>query len=337
MTTQIITDKVVATPTIIEEIPTKDVSLSATPYDDVYRTLVTDCPGLIIPLVNEIFGKTHRDEEEIKILNNEIFLNRQDGNQLERVTDSTFLIENIRYHIECQSTTDCTILLRIFEYDSQLALRDSTVEKETLYVRFPKTAVMYLRHRNTTPEHMFIHLVVPNDECSYQVPVMKVQTYTIDEIFKKKLYFLIPFHIFTYEHDLLEYDSDEQRLNDLKHAYRIIIKKLDQCTEAGYITEYMKLTIIDMSKKVLEHVCFRYANVRKGVREIMGGKVLEYEAKTILRAGARQKLADLTYKKMRKGQSVEQISEILEESEDTIREIIREYKLDSKIHTNEGI
>ena len=29
--------------------------MSSTPYDDVFRTLLTDCTELMIPVVNEIF------------------------------------------------------------------------------------------------------------------------------------------------------------------------------------------------------------------------------------------------------------------------------------------
>ena len=35
-----------------------------------------------------------------------------------------------------------------------------------------------------------------------------------------------------------------------------------------------------MSNKVLEHIAKEYDSVRKGVKSVMGGKVLEYEAKT---------------------------------------------------------
>ena len=30
---------------------------TATPYDDVHRTMLNDCPKLIIPVVNEMFHK----------------------------------------------------------------------------------------------------------------------------------------------------------------------------------------------------------------------------------------------------------------------------------------
>ena len=55
----------------------------------------------------------------------------------------------------------------------------------------------------------------------------------------------------------------------------------------GEISEYMKCTISDMSNKVLEHIAVKYDSVKKGVQSVMGGKVLEYEAKTILNKGRR--------------------------------------------------
>ena len=72
------------------------VGNTATPYDDVYRTLLNDCTSLIIPVVNEVLQKQHGEEEEIIILNNEFYITEQDGWQKERITDSNFIIGNFR-------------------------------------------------------------------------------------------------------------------------------------------------------------------------------------------------------------------------------------------------
>ena len=40
-----------------------------------------------------------------------------------------------------------------------------------------------------------------------------------------------------------------------------------------------------MSNKVIEQLASKYAKVRKEVTSVMGGKILEYEAKTILQRG----------------------------------------------------
>ncbi len=43
--------------------------------------------------------------------------------------------------------------------------------------------------------------------------------------------------------------------------------------------------IVEMSNKVVNHLAQKYDNVKEGVISIMGGKVLEYEAKQILNEG----------------------------------------------------
>ena len=323
-------------------------SNTATPYDDVHLTMINDCPKLIIPVVNEMFHKRHRDEEEVTVLNNEFFINRQNGTQAERVTDTHFLIGHDRYHLECQSSTDGTIMYRIFEYDSQIAMQDSAFTKDKLVVKFPNTAILYLRHNQNTPDAMTLEIRVPGATCSYMVPVMKVQTYSIDEIFEKRLFFLIPFHIFIYEKDFKEYDTNEQKLEELMKIYGEIMERLEAYSESQLIESYTKLTVIDMSKKVLEHLTKKYSNVREGVGTVMGGKILDYPTKDAWRKaraeglaegraeglaegraegraeGDRNRLVMQVRKKLEKGLSVEAIAEALEEEMPIIEEIIVE-------------
>ncbi len=45
---------------------------------------------------------------------------------------------------------------------------------------------------------------------------------------------------------------------------------------------------MEMSDKVVENLAKKYENVREGVKSVMGGKILEHEAKTILREGWEQ-------------------------------------------------
>ena len=256
-----------------------------TPYDDVHRTLLNDCPKLIIPVVNEMFQKKHSDNEKITLLNNQLFINRQNGQQIDRITDTNLLIGSIHYHLECQSTTDGTIMFRVFEYDSQIALQSSQISQDKLTVNFPNTAVLYLRHNRNTPDKMTIEIRVPGAACSYLVPVMKVQNYSIEEIFAKNLLFLIPFHIFAFEQNFPEYEADEQKMQELTQEYGKIVERLNEYAKTGVIDEYTKSTIIDMSKKVLEHLAKKYANVKEEVGAIMGGKILDYPAKDILNQG----------------------------------------------------
>ena len=154
-----------------------------------------------------------------------------------------------------------------------------------LTVTFPHSAVLFLRHRATTPDRMRIRMATPGGTVEYTIPVMKAQRYALEEIFRKGLLFLIPFYIFSHESRFEEYEKDEAVLELLKAEYGQIRARLEALAEKGTISEYIKCTLVDMSNKVLENIARKYDSVRKGVKAVMGGKVLEYEAKAIRNEG----------------------------------------------------
>ena len=263
----------------------------STAYDDVFRTLVNDCAELIIPVINEVFGEHYTGEEEIRFSPNEHFINFQDGGEEKRITDTSFWIigkECRKYHLECQSSDDDSMLVRLFEYDTQIALDEGEIKDYILTVEFPHSAVLFLRCDKNMPNQMEIRMKTPGGEVRYRIPVVKTQKYTIDEIFEKKLLFLIPFYIFSHESRFKVYNTDEEKKNELIQEYVKIRYRLEELVMQGQISGYMKCTILDMSNRVLEQIARKYDNVREGVRGTMVGKVLEYEAKTILRRGISQ-------------------------------------------------
>ncbi len=269
----------------------EDVRITSTPYDDVFRTLLNDCSPLIIPVINEIFGEHYSGQEKIIFSPNEHFLNRQGGNEEERITDSSFKIEGKetkKYHLECQSSTDNSMVVRFFEYDTQIALDEGQIRGNILTVTLPHSAVLFLRHHTSTPDTLKIRMVTPGGTIEYDIYVMKSQQYTLKDIFQKNLLLLIPFYIFSHETRFKEYEKDETKLRILQNEYEQIKNKLEELTSQEIISEYTRCTIIDMSNKVLEHIAAKYNSVKEGVKAVMGGKVLEYEAKTIKKEGIRE-------------------------------------------------
>ncbi|MGN0354256.1 MAG: hypothetical protein ACI4EI_04185 [Muricoprocola sp.] len=310
-----------------------------TPYDDVYRTMLNDCTELIIPVVNEMFQENYTGKEPVILLPEIHFINQQDGNTKEKITDSCFEIRSElprKFHVECQSTPDGSMAIRFFEYDSQIALDYGELENYRLTLRFPHSGVLYLRHASKPPDHMEIILDTPGGTVTYTIPVLKVPNYSIEEIFQKNLLFLLPFHIFRYEKDFKSYEMDKEKLEELTQTYRTIRKRLDTLCQSGEISEYVKCMIIDMMKRVIRQITANYEQIQKGVNSEMGGKVLEYEAKTILNRGILQTLITMIIKKIQKGYSVPEIADQLEESEDKIQkiyDIIKESGTDSSLDT----
>ena len=254
-------------------------------YDGAFRTILNDCRKLIIPVINEIFGETYTGEEEIRFFPNEHFLDQQDEADKERITDTNFTVFGKtpkKYHVECESSLpDGKITIKLFEYDAQIALDEVEVTEETLTVTFPNTAVLYLRTYKKTPDKMKYVLVTPGGTVQYDVPIMKVQTYSLDDIFEKGLLMLIPFYIFSHEKDLPEYNSNEQKLVELKAEYQKILERLDKLEQQGVIGAFDKRTIIDLSGDVIHEIARKYKNVQKGVGDMMRGKLIETSARRL--------------------------------------------------------
>ena len=132
-----------------------------TPYDDTFRTLLQDCPELVVPLINELFGTNYTGREVVVSNENEIFLRNPEGKKEKRVTDSNLTLISLkgiskRYHLECQSTADGTMEIRMWEYDAQIALMEKEYRNGVLHVKFPDSAVIYLRSSKTTSDELKI-------------------------------------------------------------------------------------------------------------------------------------------------------------------------------------
>ena len=283
-------------------------------YDGAFRTILNDCRKLIIPVINEIFKEHYTGEEEIRFFPNEHFLDQQDAADKERITDTNFQIFGRivkKYHLECESSLpDGKITIRLFEYDAQIALDEGEVTEETLTVTFPNTAVMYLRSYKKTPDIMKYVIITPGGTVQYDVPIMKVQSYSLDEIFEKRLLMLIPFYIFSHEKSFSEYNNNEQKLEELKAEYRIILERLDDLENQGIIGAFDKRTIIELSSDVIREIARKYENVQKGIGAMMRGPLIQTEARTILNRGISENKKETALRMLKVGKlTVEEIAE----------------------------
>ena len=310
-----------------------------TPYDDTFRTLLQDCPELVVPLINELFGTNYTGREVVVSNENEIFLRNPEGKKEKRVTDSNLTLISLkgiskRYHLECQSTADGTMEIRMWEYDAQIALMNKEYRDGVLYVKFPDSAVIYLRSNSNTPDELKICVCIGQKELFYEIPILKVKNYTLEEIFEKELWMLIPFYIFRYEKEFRIINGDEKRLRSLRMEYENVAARLDQECQGGRMKPITGGALCELANNVVEKLASKYDNVEKEVTEVMGGKVLNYRSKEIFREamekgleegrleGSNQKTVELVTKKYQKGDSVSKIAEDLLMSVEEVEEIL---------------
>lgn len=266
--------------------------ISATPYDDVFRTLLNDCSRLALPLINEMFGENYTGNEKIYFSPNEHYLNQQDGKESKRVTDTCLTIvgkDLKQYHLECESSADLSVLIRIFEYDAQIALdQNGKLVGNRIIVRFPNTGVLFLRSTQATPDELEVVIQTPGGVVTYPVPCVKVLSYSIEEIFEKRLFFLIPFFAFTYEKRFQKIEKSEDLLGKMKAEYKQIREKLEQLCSERVIDSFTMKTLMDMTQRVLVNLAQKHQKIVEGVGSVMVGKVLDYEAKRIYNQGRKE-------------------------------------------------
>ena len=205
---------------------------------------------------------------------------------------------------------------------------------------------MSLRHTKNTPEEMTVKVLTPGGRVSYTVPVLKIKRYTIHELFERKLFFLIPFHIFAYEKDFKELEENKKKLKQLEAEYASIRERLEIACQMGDLNRYAKAAILDMSRKVIEHLAVKYKNVAKGVSRTMSGKVLNYEAKDILnrgraegrregeasgiRIGEERTKIQIATKLLNMGNDIKSVAELAELPQETVEKLAQSISKEEK-------
>ena len=238
--------------------------MNNTIFDDVFRTMIEKMPYLAVPLINEVFHTSYPQDVPIIQLRNE---HRQENGEI--ITDSCLKIGDKLYHIECQSTDDTTMAIRMICYDFSIAVENAHKQGRRYRMDFPRSCVLYLRSGNNTPDFLGVEMALADGNIVlYQISTIKLETYTKDSIFEKDLLMLLPFYIMRYEKKIHE----EIRTN--------LVKEVSGADKAALYMDLNKLII-----KIADYICQSEEVVRKGIGDVMGGKVLELESERLRAEG----------------------------------------------------
>ncbi len=246
-------------------------------YDSIFKTMVTKNTNLLIPLINEVFGTEYSLEAKVTLLGDAHvteWVNEENGGKLEkkeRITDSYIRISGNNYHMECQSNPDGTIVLRMIEYDFHIALDDALRSGQNI-MKFPRSAVLYLRHTEKTPDSITLTVRFPaGDQVKYAVPIIKVKEFSKEDIIRKKLYFLVPYYIMRVEERPLE-----QVLTEMAE----LIESMNQAYSEGLLTQYDMESVYNHLNGLVNTV-YNTESVRKGVDGMFDGEILYTKADEI--------------------------------------------------------
>ena len=108
--------------------------------------------------------------------------------------------------------------------------------------------------------------------------------YTKDSIFEKNLLMLPPFYIMRYEKKGHDFNNNPELFQMLLNEYEDIRVNLEkELTETGKSELYTDLTKLIV--KIADYIFRKEEDVRKGIGDILGGKVLELESERLKAEG----------------------------------------------------
>ena len=193
-------------------------------FDSVFHTIVQNLPQLLIALINLTFGKDY--PEDITITHLTETHHHKSG---KTTTDCFLLIGETTYHIECQTNPDGTMALRMVEYDMMIALEEAW-RNQSDEIELPSSCVVYLRHTKNIPDIYRVTIRGQDDQrMEYRCPVVKVQNYSLDELFEKNLLILLPYYIIRYEGKFHDMEDDA----DLRNQFLSEVTALSDRLEAA--------------------------------------------------------------------------------------------------------
>ena len=265
-------------------------------YDSALAAMVSKLRQFIVPLVNEAFGEKFTQSTNVTLLNNKHVIRRTDDSLDRRDSDIVIELKEIIeelvkkiYTFECEAWYGKTIVIRIAEYGSSIALETAEITDEGLILNIPNSAVIFLHPNESIPRMMKITYRGPNGaEMSYDVPTLQIKDYTIDELFEKQLLILIPFYLFKFSNEFDEMEENQEKRKVINDELIKINQRLETLLEEKAIDTYQKMTIQSLLKRVSDRLVARYRNIKKEVDEIMTGAIARTQADDILEQGIEQ-------------------------------------------------
>ena len=272
-------------------------------FDETFKTICTYMLPLIIPLINELFGTNYEmSKEEMDRFATEHMKLAESEDTAPKISkvisDSYISLNGIMYHIECQSTEDGDILIRILDYNMRIAFENVETEPGSgnLRVQLPHSMLLMLRKTKTDEPkktEMSINYVYESQEIQVPVQVMHCQAYSMEEIFEKKMYFLIPFYALRYENDLKRISDGIENSLEKQAEYDKIYSELKQFTQLVFdacgrneISEHYIRELGVLYRKVVNIIAKKLTDDRRErLVNTMDGQVLELACQKYYREG----------------------------------------------------
>lgn len=242
-------------------------------WDEIAKTIADHMPNQLFPLFKEAFGKEYPKGTSIQLLQTEYPVpDKETGQKLTSVySDITLLVNGCDlYHLECQMDNDKYMVVRMIEYDFHLALRHG-VQMEapnvfTLY--FPHSTILYPDTNSNIPDNLICRVIFPDGSIHhYQVPAIKIQSYSLEDIRTKHLTMFLPFKLLSFR-PRLKSVTNPIRKNELTEYINELIVILKEEEKLGNITDSECKDYLSMINLAAERVFHKQKHLKEEVFKV---------------------------------------------------------------------
>ncbi|MBD5552401.1 MAG: hypothetical protein HDQ96_14725 [Lachnospiraceae bacterium] len=243
-------------------------------WDEILKAIVYVMPKQLFPLIQEVYGKEYPPDTPVRLLNTEHsnYLDHPGISLSSNLMDIALLIADTDYyHIECQMHNDKVMVIRMISYDLHYAI-EHCVSKDHLtdemIIRFPHSFILYPDQNSNIPNFLSCRIIFQDgSEHLYQIPTVKVQSYSLEEIHEKHLNLFIPYLLLRLKPSLTSKKHPLTK-KELTAFLENIIVILQEDLTNGYLTQQECNDYINLLSRASERIFYHHPNYHKEVERM---------------------------------------------------------------------
>lgn len=219
-------------------------------------------------------------------------------------------------------SNDKDMVIRMIEYDFHFALRHGIqMEAPNIYtLYFPNSTVLYPEKNDSIPGNLICRVIFPDGSIhQYNIPTMKIQTYSLEDIRQKHLTMFLPLKLLSFR-PRLKSVSNPIRENELTEYINQLIVILREEYHNGNLTNHEYKDYLGLINLAAERVFHSQPKFKEEVLNVT--KSVLILPSDLYREAAQAKLLrkELDEKNVAIAEKDAAIAEILAEKDATLAE-----------------
>lgn len=238
-------------------------------WDEILKAIVDTMPEQVFPLFKEVYGKAYPEGTNIALLKTETstFWENTEEPPSSTLMDIALVVGGTDYyHLECQMKSEHEMVIRMFAYDVHFAITHAKSidgDNGEITLRFPHSVVIYPAKNSTIPDHLQCRILFQdNSEHIYQIPTVRIQSYSLSEIGEKHLTLFLPYTILRFRTQKNHKKLTKKELTEYLDEVILILEKE---VSAGALTELQYRDYVRLIHHAAERVFAGHNELRKEV------------------------------------------------------------------------